>query len=142
MNNQQFLRATICGIAILSTSDVTMQTQIGGDTASISGVGGDPYERVQSASFTETLDEEGDYVRQELECVYTDTQLSFMKGKRGWVKEDCIILIRYSSGDVLVVGTDLVPARCTFESGGSPRTVRLSIKRNSPEFAKILESLS
>ena len=90
----------------------------------------------------ETLDEEGEYVRQELECVYTDTQLSFMKGKRGWVKEDCIILIRYSSGDVLVVGTDLVPARCTFESGGSPRTVRLSIKRNSPEFAKILESLS
>lgn len=142
MSTQSNKRAVICGIAILPVSAITMSESIAQPTVVITSTSSAEYLRVQSASFSERKSESGDYVEQNLECVFTDTSQTNVAGKRDWVDEDAIVLLKYSNNEVRVVGTKLVPVRCEFEESGNPRSIRLSFKRKSPEFSKILQSLS
>ena len=142
MNIQNNLRTVICGIAIIPTDRMTMGPHIGIDTVTITANGITiEFNRVQSASFSEKKSESGDFVSQEFESVYTDTSATATLNHRNLADTDAIILIKYSNGDVRVIGTDLAPVRCEVEDAGSPCTFRVSFRRKSPEFSKFVQSL-
>ena len=142
MKAQNNLRAVICGIAIIPTDRMTMSPHIGIDTVTITANGITiEFNRVQSASFTEKRSESGDFINQEFDSVFTDTSETVTLDRRQLADTDAIILIKYSNGDVRVIGTDLAPVRCEVEEAGSPRTFRVSFKRKSPEFSKFVQSL-
>lgn len=142
MYQQNDKRAVICGIAILPVADIGMVMMLGKPTVSITGTGGVEYMRVQGASFSEKRGESGDYVEQEFECVFTDTSPTGVYARREYVDQDVIVLVRYSHGEVRVIGTAFAPVRLNEEESGSPMTVKVSFKRKSPEFAKFLQSLN
>ena len=142
MNNQNNLRAVICGIAIVPTDSMTMSPHIGIDTVTITANGITiGFNRVQSASFSEKKSESGDFINQEFDSVFTDTSETVTLDRRQLADTDAIILIKYSNGDVRAIGTDLAPVRCEVEEAGSPRTFRVSFRRKSPEFSKFVQSL-
>ena len=142
MKAQNNLRAVICGIAIVPTDSMTMGPHIGIDTTVITANGITiEFNRVQSASFSEKRSESGDFINQEFDSVFTDTSGTATLDHRQLADTDAIILIKYSNGDVRVIGTDLAPVRCEVEEAGSPRTFRVSFRRKSPEFSKFVQSL-
>lgn len=140
--NNNIRRATICGVAIVPTSAITMSAHIGMDIVSISPSSEIQFERVQSASFVERRAESGDYVEQEFESVFTDSSQNVVTYRQTLPDTDVIIMIKYSNGTVLMAGTDLSPVRCEVEESGSPKTFKVSFKRKSPEFAKFVQSLN
>ena len=142
MNNQNNLRAVICGIAVVPTDSITMGPHIGIDTVTINANGITiEFNRVQSSSFSEKRSESGDFINQEFDSVFTDTSETATLDHRQLADTDAIILIKYSNGDIRVIGTDLAPVRCEVEDAGSPRTFRVSFRRKSPEFSKFVQSL-
>ena len=142
MKAQNNLRAVICGIAIVPTDRMTMSPNIGIDTVTITANGITiEFNRVQSDSFSEKKSESGDFINQEFDSVFTDTSETVTLDHRQLADTDAIILIKYSNGDVRVIGTDLAPVRCEVEEAGSPRTFRVSFRRKSPEFSKFVQSL-
>ena len=139
-NNQ---RAVICGIAVVPLTVITMGAPMGLGVAQVRLNGVELiFKRPQSASFTEKKSASGDYVVQELEATFTDTTYQEVGVWRGQMDEDSIVLVKYSNGETRVVGTDRSPVRCEMDESGTPRTVKLSFKRKSPEFSKIAESLN
>lgn len=136
-------RATICGVAIVPVSGITMSAHIGINYVNITpAVETIEFERVQSASFLERRAESGDYVDQEFECVFTDSSQTAVTQHQTLPDTDAVVLIKYSNGIVLMAGTDLSPVRCEVEESGNPKTFKVSFKRKSPEFAKFVQSLS
>lgn len=142
MNNGNNKRAVICGIAVVPLTDITLGAPMGLGVARVQMNGVEPvFNRPQSASFTEKKSDSGDYVVQELEATFTDTSQSEVAEWRTKVDQDSIFLVKYSNGETRIIGTSYAPVRCEMEESGSPRAVRLSFKRKSPEFSKIAESL-
>lgn len=141
--NNNIRRATICGVAIVPVSGITMSAHIGINNVTITpAVNTIEFERVQSASFVERRAESGDYVEQEFESVFTDSSQNVVTYRQTLPDTDVIIMIKYSNGIVLMAGTDLSPVRCEVEESGSPKTFKVSFKRKSPEFAKFVQSLN
>ena len=142
MYQQNNKRAVICGVAVLPLLGISMSAPIGRHTVTITGSGGVEYYRVQSASFSEKKAESGDYVEQEMECIFTDTSQESVEEKMSFTTQEILVLLKYSNGQVKVIGTDLAPVRANIEISGTPLTVRIAFKRKSPEFSKFLQSLN
>lgn len=143
MNNQNNKRAVVCGVAFVPTSQISMGVSMGLPEVKVTFNGGNPdYQRPQSVSFSEKKSESGDYVDQEFECVFADTEQAKVADLRKKTDEDGIVLLKYSNGEVRVIGNYLAPVRCEFEESGTPRTAKIAFKRKSPEFSKILQSLN
>ena len=73
--------------------------------------------------------------------MFTSSEADYVAQHRQWIEQDGLVLVRYTNGQVLVAGTEEAPCRCEIEESGSPRTLRVLMKRKSPEFAKVLKSL-
>lgn len=145
MQNYHDPHAEIVEVGFATLDSVTIVTTIGSANISVGTSGQMPapvFERPQSASFSEKKSQSGDYVEQEFEAVFTNSQAEYVGYFRQYLDQDGIVMVRYSNGTVLVAGTDTSPVRCTVEESGSPKTLKLSFNRQSPEFAKILQSLS
>lgn len=143
MNDYHDPHAEIMEVGFLPLSEVQVKTMIGSPEMDVTVTHGLPvFARPQSASFSERQAQSGDLVEQELDVVFTDDDAEYIQSWRGKVDVDCLVVIRYTNGKKLVVGTDMAPVRCEVEHSGSPRTTHITFKRKSPEFAKVLKSLS
>ena len=94
--------------------------------------------RPQSVDFNEQLSRMGDYVEQELTAVLTNTQQEEMQRYNSWLNGDVLALMMLTNDKVLVAGTRRAPVRLSMEVGGNPRTAKLTFKRKSPEWAKMM----
>ncbi|MBR7043413.1 MAG: hypothetical protein IKI18_04475 [Prevotella sp.] len=142
MKNFNDYHAEICHVAFLPASQVALKTKIGQQDVDVELRGLLVSERPQSANFSERRDASGQFVEQELEAVFTNDEADFVSRFRSLADDDCIVFLEYTNGKRLVVGTEQAPVRLEYEQSGSPKTLRLSFKRKSPEFAKILKSLT
>lgn|GEM_PF-846568 len=134
--------AEICYVGFIPISQAELKTKIGSPDIAVELRGLMVNPRPQSATFTERQAASGQYVEQEMESVFTSDEAEFVERFRSMAEEDCIVFVEYTNGKVLVVGTELAPVRLAIEQSGTPKTLRLSFKRNSPEFAKVLQSLT
>lgn len=135
--------AEICEVGFIPLAQVTLKTKIGSPEVDVTIVSGlIVSDRPQSAQFSEKREASGQYVEQELEAVFTNDEAEFVNDYRDLADDDAIVFVKYTNGKTLVVGTGLAPVRLALEHSGSPKTLRLSLKRKSPEFAKILKSLT
>lgn len=143
MDNYHDPHAEIVEVGFFPLEKALVNTIIGQSEISITLVNENPvFVRPQSASFLEKRDVSGNWVEQEFDAVFTDDASANIQGWREKVDVDCLVAIRYTNGKTIVAGTDMAPVRCEVEHSGSPRTTHISFKRNSPEFAKVLQSLS
>lgn len=144
MANYHDPHAEIIEVGFAPISAVTVITDIGSQEIDVVVNGNSlfpMFEYPSSASFREKKSSSGDYVDQELEVVFTSSEADFVSSQRQWIDKDCLAFVRYTSGKVLVAGTEEAPCRCEIEESGTPRTLKVSMKRKSPEFAKVLKSL-
>ena len=79
-------------------------------------------------------------VRQELEAVVTDTNADNLTAYRNLLADYGLVLVTLTNGDQRVIGTDEFPVLVSTELGGSPQALTLSVKRDSPEPAKVYSS--
>lgn len=134
MNNKHDVHAQIIGIGfVLPTAG---WDKIGSDEISIAG--DILVMRPQSVDFNEQLSRMGDYVEQELTAVLTNTQQEEMQRYNSWLNGDVLALMMLTNDKVLVAGTRRAPVRLSMEVGGNPRTAKLTFKRKSPEWAKLM----
>lgn len=144
MQNYQDPHAEIIEVGFAPVEVVNIISQIGSDEIDIAVQGAQlfpMFEYPSSASFSEKKAASGDYVDQEMEVVFTDSAADFVGSMRQWIDKDCLVLVRYTNGQVKVAGTEDAPVRCEIEESGKPRTLKVAFKRKSPEFAKVLKSL-
>ncbi len=142
MSNYNDPHAEITEVGFIPSSEVEVCTMLGSQDINLTLNGNLLFARPQSASFSEKKPLSGDYVEQEFEAVFTSDESEYILRHRQLVEEDSLVLIHYTNGKKLVAGTDMSPVRCEVEHSGSPRTTRITFKRNSPEFAKVLKSLT
>lgn len=144
MPNYHDPHAQIIEVGFAPINSVQIVSQIGSNEIDIVVSGQEMipmFEYPSSASFSEKKAASGDYVDQELEVVFTSSEADYVSSQRQWIDKDCLAFVRYTSGMVLVAGTEEAPCRCEIEESGTPRTLKVSMKRKSPEFAKVLKSL-
>lgn len=141
MNNYHDPHAEICNVAFADLKKVNLITMMGASDAIIETSGEAPTSyQPQSANFTERQNNCGEYVEQEFEAVFTDSNDDAISKWRNITQSDTLVLISFTNGVTLVAGTTLAPVRCAVEQGATPRTTKISFKRLSPEFAKVLKS--
>lgn len=144
MQNYHDPHAQIIEVGFAPINSVQIVSQIGSQEIDIVVSGQEMFpmfEYPSSASFSEKKAASGDYVDQELEVVFTSSEADYVDQHRQWIEQDGLVLVRYTNGQVLVAGTEEAPCRCEIDESGSPRTLRVLMKRKSPEFAKVLKSL-
>lgn len=144
MQNYHDPHAEIIEVGFAPVEVTNIISQIGSDEIDIAVQGTQlfpMFEYPSSASFSEKKAASGDYVDQELEVVFTSSEADYVDQHRQWIEQDGLVLVRYTNGQVLVAGTEEAPCRCEIDESGSPRTLRVLMKRKSPEFAKVLKSL-
>ncbi|WP_337626273.1 hypothetical protein [Phocaeicola sp.] len=94
---------------------------------------------VSSAEYGET-GEAGYPIEQELEAVVTDTSSAELNGLRTLFAEAGLVLLDFTNGERRVVGSDEFPVQVNTELSGTPATLSLTFKRDSPEPAKVYSS--
>lgn len=134
MNNKHDVHAQITEVGFVLPA--SGWDRVGGDEISIEG--DVLLMRPQSVDFNEQLSRRGEYVEQELSVVLTNTQHEQMQRYNSWINGDVLVVLVMTNSEMLVAGTRRAPVRLSLEVGGNPRTARLTFKRNSPEFAKLL----
>lgn len=142
MNEYHDPHAEIIEVGFLPVSAAVVTTAIGSKTMNIATSSLPVFVRPQSASFSERQSQSGDYVEQEFEAVLTDDAADVVERWKELVCDDNLVFITYTNGRSLIVGTDQAPVRCEIDYSGSPKTTRVSFRRNSPEYAKVLQSLT
>ena len=90
---------------------------------------------IASGEFRES-ETNGNPIEQELEAIITDTSAANLTGYRNLLAEYGLLRMTLTNGDVRVVGTDEFPVLVSTELSGTPQSLTLSFKRNSPEPAK------
>lgn len=144
MQNYHDPHAEIIEVGFAPVEVVNIVSQIGSDEIDIAVQGSQlfpMFEYPSSATFSEKKAASGDYVNQELDVVFTNSAADFVSSMRQWIDKDCLVLLRYTNGEVRVAGTSEAPVRCEIEESGKPRTLKVAFKRKSPEFTKVLKSL-
>ena len=144
MQNYHDPHAQIIEVGFAPINSVTIVSQIGSNEIDIVVSGQEMvpmFEYPSSAQFSEKKSQSGDYVDQEMDVVFTNSAADFVASQRQWIDKDCLVLLRYTNGEVRVAGTSEAPVRCEIEESGKPRTLKVAFKRKSPEFTKVLKSL-
>ena len=126
-------RASICQLEFLPISQATVENRPGNPVIRVRGT----FTRLPIASgeFRES-ETNGNPIEQELEAIITDTSAANLTGYRNLLAEYGLLRMTLTNGDVRVVGTDEFPVLVSTELSGTPQSLTLSFKRNSPEPAK------
>lgn len=135
--NQNDKRTAICRMDFLPLSQATVQNLPGNPDIKVQGTF-IPVP-ISSGEFRETK-EEGNPIEQELEAVVTDTSSARLTELRELFAQNGLVILTLTNGEQRVVGTDEFPVLINTELGGTPSSLSLSFKRNSPEPAKIYSS--
>ena len=135
--NRNDKRAAICRLAFLPISGATVRNTPGNPTIQVRGTF-TPLP-ISSGEFEET-ETNGNPIEQELEAVITDTSVAKLQEYRTLLADYGLLLVTLTNGDQRIIGTDEFPVLVSTELSGSPQTLTLSFKRNSPEPAKSYSS--
>ena len=128
--NRNDKRAAICRLAFLPIGQATVRNKPGQPDIQVQGT----FTKlpISSGEFQES-ETNGNPVEQELEAVITDTNAGHLEEYRRLLADYGLLLVTLTNGDQRVVGTT--------ELSGSPQSLTLSFKRDSPEPAKTYSSL-
>ena len=96
--------------------------------------------RVSSGEWKETMERSGKPVEQELKAIVTDSSADKENQLHELFSQDGLLLLKLTNGEMKVIGSDEFPVRVFIERDGNPAKISLSLKRSSPEPAKILTS--
>lgn len=130
-------RAAICKLEFLPISQATVENRPGNPSIRVRGTFiGLP---ISSGEFRES-ETNGNPIEQELEAMITDTNATHLAEYRTLLADYGLLLVTLTNGDQQVVGTDEFPVLVSTELGGTPQSLTLSFKRNSPEPAKSYSS--
>lgn len=135
--NENNKRAQLCGMDFLPIAGASINNQPGADYIRIAGTWREI--PVSSGEWKETEAMNG-IIAQELKVVVTNTSDEFLKELRGWLRQEGVVRLTFTNEIMRVVGTDQFPVLLTIEQGGSPSSLTLSMKRDSPEPAKLYQS--
>lgn len=135
--NRNDKRASVCSLAFLPLSQATVRNFPGSPDIEVRGAF-TPVP-VSSAEYSET-GEAGSPVEQELEAVVTGTSSAELSGLRTLFAEAGLVLLGFTNGDRRVVGTGEFPVQVNTELSGTPASLTLTFKRDSPEPAKVYSS--
>lgn len=94
---------------------------------------------IASGEFTEEQTD-GIPVKQTLSANVTDTGQDMRDNLRRLFSQEGLLIVRLTSGETKVIGTDEFPVLVTLSQSGSPAAYYLSFDRQSPEPAKFLQS--
>ena len=136
--NRNDKRAAICRLAFLPIGQATVQNKPGQPGIQVQGT----FTKlpISSGEFQES-ETNGNPVEQELEAVITDTNAGQLEEYRRLLADYGLLLVTLTNGDQRVIGTDEFPVLVSTELSGSPQSLTLSFKRDSPELAKTYSSL-
>lgn len=135
--NQNNKRLQICGIEYLPVNDAQVINFLGETDIKVAGT----FQKipVSTGEFKEKI-EPGTLIEQELNATVTDTGVMALAELRTLFSQEGILILKMTNGEAKVVGTDQFPVLVTTEISGSPSSMKLSFKRNSPELAKNYKS--
>lgn len=135
--NRNDKRAAICCLAFLPIGQATVRNKPGYPSIQVRGTF-TPIP-IASGEFQES-ETNGNPIEQELEAVVTDTNADNLTAYRNLLADYGLLLVTLTNGDQRVIGTDEFPVLVSTELGGSPQALTLSVKRDSPEPAKVYSS--
>ena len=135
--NRNDKRASVCGLAFLPLSQATVRNFPGSPDIGVHGTF-TPVP-VSSAEYGET-GETGSPIEQELEAVVTETSSAKLNELRTLFAEAGLVLLDFTNGERRVVGSDEFPVQVNTELSGTPASLSLTFKRDSPEPAKVYSS--
>ena len=135
--NRNDKRAAVCSLAFLPISQATVRNYPGSPGIEVQGTF-TPVP-ISSGEYRET-GEAGYPVEQELESVVTDTSSARLNEIRTLFAEAGLVLLDFTNGERRVVGSDEFPVQVNTELSGTPATLSLTFKRDSPEPAKVYSS--
>lgn len=135
--NRNDKRAAICRLAFLPIGQANVRNKPGSPSIQVRGT----FTQIPIASgeFQEG-ETNGNPIEQELEAVVTDTNADNLTAYRNLLADYGLVLVTLTNGDQRVIGTDEFPVLVSTELGGSPQALTLSVKRDSPEPAKVYSS--
>lgn len=136
--NQNDKRSQVCEMYFLPISDALVNNTPGMEIIKIRG----EWTRIgiSSGEFKEKQDTVGGIVEQELKATVTDTGETNTEFVRKLIANEGLVLIDMTNGGRKVIGTDQFPVLLSSEYSGSPLKLSLSLKRDSPEQAKVFKS--
>lgn len=135
--NRNDKRAALCGLSFLPLSKATVRNRPGSPTIEVQG----SFTPVPIASGEWGETEEAGYpVEQELEATVTDTGSARLTEIRTLFAEPGLLLLDFTNGDRCIAGTGEFPVQVNTRLSGSPASLSLSVKRDSPEPAKVYSS--
>lgn len=136
MSNQT-KRNQICGMKFIPLSEAGIFNQPGNSSIDVTGeMTAIP---IASGEFTEEQTD-GIPVKQTLSANVTDTGQDMRDNLRRLFSQEGLLIVRLTSGETKVIGTDEFPVLVTLSQSGSPAAYYLSFDRQSPEPAKFLQS--
>lgn len=135
--NRNDKRAALCGLSFLPLSAATVRNRPGSPTIEVQGTF-TPVP-ISSGEWGET-GEAGYPIEQELEAVVTDTSSARLDEIRTLFAESGLLLLDFTNGDRRVAGTGEFPVQVNTQLSGSPASLSLTFKRDSPEPAKVYSS--
>lgn len=130
-------RNQICGLKFIPLSEAEVLNQPGSDTIKVTGNMKEI--PIASGEFTEEHTV-GFPAKQTLSANVTDTGQVTSSNLRQLFSQDGILVLKLTSGETMVVGTDEFPVLVTMTLSGSPAACQLTFDRESPEPAKFLQS--
>lgn len=131
-------RAQICEVGFAKVADLTIKDFPGVNTISVSGSFN--WLKHQSVEWSEEQQDAGGYVEQELKAVFTETSDTQTQTMRDYINMEMLIAMKYTNGEIRISGTNDNPITPVITISGSPRTIKVSFKHKSAEFAKLLKS--
>lgn len=136
--NRNDKRAAICRLDFLPIGQATVRNKPGQPGIQVQGT----FTKlpISSGEFQES-ETNGNPIEQELEAVITDTNAGHLEEYRRLLADYGLLLVTLTNGDQRVIGTDEFPVLVSTELSGSPQSLTLSFKRDSPEPAKTYSSL-
>lgn len=137
MNNLDKI-AQICGVGFCAIDFCDVVNHPGSDEIKVRGVFSDY--RFSKVEWKEEESESGE-IKQEFKATGTDMSENLMNVSKGFFKEfGVLVLLKFTNGKKMIVGTDEFPVYVEVSTSGSPQVTTYSFKRSSPERAKEYKS--